>query len=140
MSNIDVSHDVSKAVALTCPRHAHKSGGFRALKNRHIPAIASKNGPLGPPNMCQWLSKALQVRIQVLIGKAVKAMTRLLTIQEVKEQLSLSRSSVYRLIDEKELERVYINSAPRVVSDSVEAFIQRLRTPKSAFTNEGQQS
>jgi excisionase family DNA binding protein len=90
--------------------------------------------------MCQWLSKALQVRIQVLIGKAVKAMTRLLTIQEVKEQLSLSRSSVYRLIDEKELERVYINSAPRVVSDSVEAFIQRLRTPKSAFTNEGQQS
>ncbi len=63
-------------------------------------------------------------------------MTQLLTIQQVQTQLSLSRSSVYRLMDEKQLERVYVNSAPRVVSDSVDAFIDRLRKPSSIFASE----
>lgn len=59
----------------------------------------------------------------------VMTMTALLRIKDVQSRLSVPRSTVYELIDKGELERVYIASAPRIVDDSVEAYIDRLRVP-----------
>ena len=137
MSTSDISHDVSKPVAIAFSRHAHKTNRFHAPKSGSSPVFAGPKSQEPVRKKCQRLLKAFLVRSRVLIRKAVSAMTQLLTIQQVQPQLSLSRSSVYRLIDERQLERVYVGSAPRVISDSVEEFIERLRKPGSIFASEG---
>lgn len=64
-------------------------------------------------------------------------MTALLRIRDVEARLAVPRSTVYKLIDGGELERVYIASSPRIVDDSVEAYIARLRQPVLPTTQEG---
>ena len=48
-------------------------------------------------------------------------------ISDVQTVLATSRSTVYRLLEAGELERVYLGSATRIVDESVQGFIQRLR-------------
>lgn len=67
----------------------------------------------------------------------VMTMTALLRIKDVQSRLSVPRSTVYELIDKGELERVYIASAPRIVDDSVEAYIDRLRVPGRITVRQG---
>lgn len=56
---------------------------------------------------------------------------QLLTIGEVAATLSLSRRTVYRLIDEGRLSRVYPRPhAPRVTAVSLQAYLERLGQEK----------
>ena len=52
-------------------------------------------------------------------------MCSLRKISEAQKQLSVSRSSVYRLIGERRLEVVYVLSAPRVTQDSIDSCVER---------------
>jgi excisionase family DNA binding protein len=52
-------------------------------------------------------------------------MCSLRKISEAQKQLSVSRSSVYRLIRERRLEVVYILSSPRIPEDSIDSYIKR---------------
>jgi excisionase family DNA binding protein len=59
---------------------------------------------------------------------SAEARIRLLwTIRETSACLNVGRSTVYELIRAKELEIVKIGRCTRVLSDSVEAFLQRIR-------------
>ena len=53
---------------------------------------------------------------------------RLLTVSEVAEYLSVSRSFVYKLINHEYLPAVQIGSAIRVVPEDLHAFIAEQRT------------
>lgn len=57
----------------------------------------------------------------------VKDMTTLLSISGVQERLSVSRSTVNRLIRDRKLEFVYIGRSPRIPDEAVERFIRKLR-------------
>lgn len=61
-------------------------------------------------------------------------------ISDVQTVLSTSRSTVYRLIESGHLERVYVGSAMRIVDDSVQAYIQRLRAQQAPHGLEGRRS
>ena len=59
-------------------------------------------------------------------------------IIDVQSVLATSRSTVYRLLEAGELERVYLGSATRIVDESVQGLIQRLRgqeTPRGLDGN-----
>ncbi len=58
---------------------------------------------------------------EILAGPAV-----LLTLQQVGELLQLSRTTVYRLIDDGHLVTVHVGSAVRVLRGSVEQFVADL--------------
>lgn len=51
----------------------------------------------------------------------------LLSIVEAARRLGVSRSTIYSLLRDQELERVKIGRAARISSASVDAFVQRLR-------------
>jgi excisionase family DNA binding protein len=53
-------------------------------------------------------------------------------ISDVQTVLAASRSTVYRLLQAGELERVSLGSATRIVDDSVQAYIDRLRFKQPA--------
>ena len=57
--------------------------------------------------------------------------SRLLTLSEAQELLSLSRSTVYALVRAGELEAVKVGRALRIPADAVAAFISRLRTEQA---------
>jgi excisionase family DNA binding protein len=65
------------------------------------------------------------------------SMTALLRISDVEQRLAMGRSSVYRLIEAGVIERVYVGSSPRIVDESVELYIQKLREPINVDTNKG---
>lgn len=52
-----------------------------------------------------------------------KNMSKLLTIQEVQNELSVSRSSIYRLIGRGKFDVVYVLNAPRITQESIELFV-----------------
>ncbi len=52
-----------------------------------------------------------------------KAESMLITIQSACERLAVSRSTLYRLISEGRLKRVYIKGAPRISLASLEALV-----------------
>jgi hypothetical protein len=52
-----------------------------------------------------------------------KEMRKLLTISAVQEELSVSRSSVYRLIGRGKFDVVHVLNAPRITQESVELYI-----------------
>lgn len=54
-------------------------------------------------------------------------MTTLISIAEVQQLLNVSRATVNRLLDRGELRRVHIGRAVRILSEDVEAFVQRIR-------------
>ncbi len=58
-------------------------------------------------------------------------------ISDVQNVLSTSRSTVYRLIESGKLERVYVVSAMRIVDDSVQNYITRLRTAQATSWSDG---
>jgi excisionase family DNA binding protein len=58
----------------------------------------------------------------VTLGKPQKS---LLKVPEVEERLSVSRSTVYRLIPDRELDRVDIDRTTRVSAESVDRFVER---------------
>lgn len=53
--------------------------------------------------------------------------SRLLTIAETCDALSLSRSMIYRLIASSDLEAVHIGRSIRIPADAVDLFVERLR-------------
>jgi hypothetical protein len=61
-----------------------------------------------------------------------KKMAKLLTIQAVQNELSISRSSTYRLIGKGKFDVVYVLNAPRITAESVELFIAENLTAGSA--------
>jgi excisionase family DNA binding protein len=50
------------------------------------------------------------------------------TCAGAQEQLSVSRPTVYRLIERGELETVHIGRALRITQDSIDLYVTRLRT------------
>jgi excisionase family DNA binding protein len=52
---------------------------------------------------------------------------RLLTISQTAERLAISRATVYRLLDERELTRIRIRSHTRISEADVEDLIARRR-------------
>ena len=50
---------------------------------------------------------------------------RLLRVREVAELLSVSKATVYSLIDRHELERIWVGTSIRVTSASVEALVSQ---------------
>ena len=59
----------------------------------------------------------------------------LFTIKEAGEHLALSRATVYRLIDEGQLERVYPRQkAARITRESLAALLEKARTPGAVWT------
>ncbi len=67
----------------------------------------------------------------------MNAVTTLMRISDVQNVLSTSRSTVYRLIESGHLERVYVGSAMRIVDDSVQDYITRLRTAQASSWSDG---
>lgn len=67
----------------------------------------------------------------------MNAVATLIRISDVQLMLSASRSTVYRLLDAGELERVYLGSATRIVDDSVQDYITRLRAQQAPHGLEG---
>jgi len=65
-------------------------------------------------------------------------MTALLRIPDVQKLLKASRSTVYRLVEAGELERVHLGSSARIIDDSVYAFIEKLRTETGDRVNGAQ--
>ena len=57
----------------------------------------------------------------------------LLTIDEAREILRVSRWTVYRLINERQLETIKIGSRRLVPTDAVRDLIKRLREGSTAF-------
>jgi excisionase family DNA binding protein len=55
-------------------------------------------------------------------------MNALIPISEVQRVLNVSRSTVYRLLERRELDCVHIGRAVRIPSEDVKAFLQRLRS------------
>ena len=52
-------------------------------------------------------------------------MSRLFALKESCQLLGISRSSVYRLIAQGELDVVYVLSSPRIPEDSIDSYIER---------------
>ena len=52
-------------------------------------------------------------------------MCSLRKISEAQEKLGVSRSSVYRLIRECQLDVVYVLSSPRITRESIDSYIER---------------
>ena len=52
-------------------------------------------------------------------------MCSLQKISEAQEKLGVSRSSVYRLIRECQLDVVYVLSSPRITRESIDSYIER---------------
>ena len=50
-------------------------------------------------------------------------MSKLLTISAVQHELSVSRSSIYRLISRGKFDVVHVLNAPRITEESVELYI-----------------
>lgn len=61
-----------------------------------------------------------------------KTMGKLLTIHAVQNELSISRSSTYRLIGKGKFDVVYVLNAPRITEESVDLFIAENLTAGSA--------
>ena len=59
-------------------------------------------------------------------------MGKLLTIHAVQNELSISRSSTYRLIGKGKFDVVYVLNAPRITEESVDLFIAENLTAGSA--------
>jgi excisionase family DNA binding protein len=64
----------------------------------------------------------------------------LMRISDVQSVLATSRSTVYRLLEAGELERVYLGSVTRIVDESVQSYIQRLRVQQTPHGRGGNQS
>ena len=62
------------------------------------------------------------------LHKGSQTISRLLSVAEVAEYLSVSRSFVYKLINHEYLPAVQIGSAIRVVPEDLHAFIAEQRT------------
>jgi excisionase family DNA binding protein len=143
MPTIDVSDDVSyipptlrSVKTFTALRHAHKTSTFRMHQS---PCMPVKIWPVRHHTPLQsWNNKpkSLEQGNSVFQREGVM-MTRLLRIEEAQEQLSVSRSTIYRLVEDHQLERVYIGIAPRIVSDSVDSYIEELRQPHPAIPHHG---
>jgi excisionase family DNA binding protein len=80
--------------------------------------------PLKHPTGCVSLSPNAAYRRRT---QEVKAMTTLLSISGVQDRLCVSRSTVNRLIRDRQLECVYIGRSPRIPDDAVERLINKLR-------------
>jgi len=61
-------------------------------------------------------------------------------ISDVQTVLATSRSTVYRLLEAGELERVYLGSVTRIVDESVQGYIQRLRGQETPHGLDGDPS
>jgi excisionase family DNA binding protein len=73
------------------------------------------------------------------VRKELKVVTALLRIPDVQKLLQASRSTVYRLVDCGELERVHLGSSARIIDDSVYAFIEKLRNESVDLVNGAKQ-
>ena len=58
-----------------------------------------------------------------------ETMRHLLSIRETQDYFQISRSSVYRLINRRELVVVYVLGSPRITAASIESFITRQIAP-----------
>ena len=78
-----------------------------------------------------WRAEKLGVTLLATTGGIVKDYTKaetmrpLLSIRETQDYFRISRSSVYRLINRRELVVVYVLGSPRITAASIEAFITR---------------
>lgn len=63
--------------------------------------------------------------VRELIAALGRPRKQVLKVPEVEELLSVSRSTVYRLIRDGELDRVDIDRTTRVSAESVERFVER---------------
>jgi predicted DNA-binding transcriptional regulator AlpA len=78
-----------------------------------------------------WRVEKLGVPLLATTGGIVndytkaKTMRHLLSIRETQEYFRVSRSSVYRLINRRELVVVYVLGSPRITAASIESFITR---------------
>jgi predicted DNA-binding transcriptional regulator AlpA len=78
-----------------------------------------------------WRVEKLGVSLLATTGGIVndytkaETMRHLLSIRETQEYFRVSRSSVYRLINRRELVVVYVLGSPRITAASIESFITR---------------
>ena len=87
---------------------------------------------------CHWKSVLIEGKLALVsqpIGKnnekgrqgngAFTTMCSLQKISEVQQQLGVSRSSVYRLINHGQLDVIYVLSSPRITQESIDFFIEQ---------------
>lgn len=55
-------------------------------------------------------------------------MNTLLSISEAQQRLSVSRSTINRLISKGEITCIHIGRSVRIPAEDIEAFVQRLRS------------
>jgi excisionase family DNA binding protein len=55
-------------------------------------------------------------------------MSRLMTIDEARDKLRISRWSIYRLINDRQLKTITIGSRRLIAPQDLDEFMQRLRT------------
>lgn len=54
-------------------------------------------------------------------------MTQLLTVSEAAERLSVSERTIYRLLEDRELERIKVGATTRIPESDIERFVDRRR-------------
>lgn len=59
-------------------------------------------------------------------------MPTLISISEFQQMLGISRSTVYRLMEQGEVGRVRIGRAVRIPRDDVDTYLQRLRAAEAS--------
>lgn len=76
-----------------------------------------------------------------LVGKMTLPDKALFTLKEAGEHLALSQSSIYRLINDGQLERVYPRQkAARITRESLAALLEKARTPGAVRSSIEQQA
>jgi len=159
MHNLDVSHDVSRRaeklpsqtsgqpcvqVTRNAPKRLTTCHQTRTPYEKRQINTGLNNvtcGQIGPivvsprrAHDCAILKSAPH-----RVRKELKVVTALLRIPDVQKLLQASRSTVYRLVDCGELERVHLGSSARIIDDSVYAFIEKLRNESVDLVNGAKQ-
>jgi excisionase family DNA binding protein len=62
-------------------------------------------------------------------GTSTLDLDTLLTITQARRKLNVSRATLYRLIEDGEINRTYVRGAPRIATKEVEAYIERRTIP-----------
>jgi excisionase family DNA binding protein len=156
MHNLDVSHDVSRhtenlvevfsgqlcvQVTRNAPKRLtncqqtqtpyEKPQINTGLNNANCGQIGRISFSPKRAHDCAILKSAPPDRLR----EELKVMTALLRIPDVQKLLQASRSTVYRLVDSGQLERVHLGSSARIIDDSVYAFIEKLRNESDDLAN-----
>jgi predicted DNA-binding transcriptional regulator AlpA len=113
---------------------AYCQGALLALMNQ---IYSHKSLPKRLFRICRSNVSPSSLEVFRPLRRDVMTVTALLRIRDVEARLAVPRSTVYNLIKSGALERVYIASSPRIVDESVDAYIDSLRRPALPTSSEG---